>query len=53
MKNLIFKNWLCNLNEKMKIANRKILLIGDNAGMHFEYEYSNIKMESLPKIPHP
>ncbi|XP_029654755.1 tigger transposable element-derived protein 6-like [Octopus sinensis] len=49
MTSLIFKNWVERLNSKMSVENRKILLLLDNAPVHyFDGEFSNIELYFLP-----
>ncbi|KAG0434315.1 Tigger transposable element-derived protein 6 [Dictyocoela muelleri] len=41
----IFNKWLFSINEDIKLKNRKILLILDNATVHpVDREYSNIEI---------
>lgn len=45
----LFKSWLDNLNERMKLENRKILLTLDNAPVHpVGVEYSNVELFYFP-----
>ena len=47
----IFADWLNKLNKSMKISNRNILLLIDNAGGHnvnSDLNLSNIKIVYLP-----
>jgi hypothetical protein len=48
---VVFQKWLVNLNEKMKEAGRKILLLFDNAPVHIEPDdqLSNVRVLRLPK----
>lgn len=45
----IFNEWLFSINEDMKLKDRKILLILDNATIHpVDTEYSNIEIIFFP-----
>jgi hypothetical protein len=44
----IFSEWLNEINQKMKQANRKILLFVDNATNHVGLNLSNIAVRFLP-----
>ncbi|KAG0437308.1 Tigger transposable element-derived protein 6 [Dictyocoela muelleri] len=51
MTTLIFKDWLENLNNKMRSENRKILLTLDNASVHLvSTEYSNVELFFSPNV---
>eukprot|EP00644_Phytophthora_capsici_P006298 jgi/Phyca11/117126/e_gw1.32.61.1 len=51
MTTIVFKDWRLDLNDKMKAAGRKILLLYDNAPVHKEPEdeLPNIEIARLPK----
>ena len=49
MNQILFKNWLAEFNQEMRLENRHILLIMDNAPSHAIEEFSNIEMFYLPK----
>ncbi|KAL4092637.1 hypothetical protein PRIC1_011629 [Phytophthora ramorum] len=48
----VFNEWLVELNKKMKAADRKILLLYDNAPVHKEPEeaLSHMEIARLPKV---
>jgi DDE superfamily endonuclease len=49
MRSDIFSQWFVNLDRKMKIANRSIILLVDNASLHFtNSQLTNIKVHFLP-----
>ncbi|KAF7689887.1 Tigger transposable element-derived protein 6 [Cucumispora dikerogammari] len=46
----IFRKWLLNINDKMKLNKRKILLLIDNCHAHnINNQYSNIEIMFFPK----
>lgn len=47
----VFQQWLSELNDEMVLANRKILILFDNAPVHIEPEVplSNVEVQRLPK----
>ena len=49
MNGALFKHWMAKLNDEMKLNDRHILLIVDNAPSHVFEEFSNIEMLYLPK----
>jgi hypothetical protein len=44
----IFCSWLRNINEKFKKESRKIILLLDNCGSHFNLSLSNVKLIFIP-----
>ncbi|CAF1086653.1 unnamed protein product [Brachionus calyciflorus] len=48
MTSIIFKKWTEKLNEKMRKANRKILLLVDNGTSHVQQDFSHVKICFLP-----
>ena len=52
----IWNDYLKKLDSRMRVQNRNILLLIDNAPTHALYEntnLTNIVIEHLPQIPHP
>lgn len=48
MTSLLMKEWLNSLNDRMRLANRHILLFLDNAGSHPHLELSNVTLAFFP-----
>lgn len=48
MTTTIFEEWLRQINNKMKLQGRHILLLLDNCGAHPHLELTNIKLQFLP-----
>ncbi len=48
MTSILFSEWLRKLNNKMSLANRKILLFVDNCSAHPDLTFSHVKIEFLP-----
>ncbi len=48
MNALLYKEWLRKLDDKMKLANRRILLLVDNCPSHIDIQLETVKIKFLP-----